>query len=339
MNKIHRWVSGMLTIGLLVSALSGCAALEALKALQKDPDNGTTQTDGDGDKLPDGSRDPSSSRTPSGGKQPGGGRDPAGGNDPSGLEDQADGEEIIPLEELSLEMLQEEIIQNGGSAGIAIIGYVDSQSTEAFLREYVAYSYVGGKRFFLQDADIVMTEGQELYAVVPATPEGTVTVYASSISEMGEYVDDSTPLYTGDPGEAVIVLCNISEIYSNVLVSVSDGFSAVAFRPGLSGMDGHVAAEPGVYDFSIYIDEADQATIQRAQEKLMQLADVNTAVQQGMTLLYGWTDYVGGHVCPVFALGSMDGEFFEPQYFYAVADDGIISVRGAQEDIWRTWGT
>ena len=50
-----------------------------------------------------------------------------------------------------------------------------------------------------------MTEGQELYAVVPATPEGTVTVYASSISEMGEYVDDSTPLYTGDPGEAVIV--------------------------------------------------------------------------------------------------------------------------------------
>ena len=167
------------------------------------------------------------------------------------------------MEELSLEMLQEEIIQNGGSAGIAIIGYVDSQSTEAFLREYVAYSYVGGKRFFLQDADIVMTEGQELYAVVPATPEGTVTVYASSISEMGEYVDDSTPLYTGDPGEAVIeaviVLCNISEIYSNVLVSVSDGFSAVAFRPGLSGMDGHVAAEPGVYDFSIYVDEAGPA--------------------------------------------------------------------------------
>ena len=73
-------------------------------------------------------------------------------------------------------------------------------------------------------------------------------------------------------------------------------------------MDGHVAAEPGVYDFSIYVDEADQATIQRAQEKLMQLADVNAAVQQGMTLLYGWTDYVGGHVCPVFALGSMDGE-------------------------------
>ena len=190
MNKIHRWVSGMLIIGLLVSALSGCAALEALKALQKDPDNGTTQTDG------------------------------AGGKDPTGLEDQADGEEIIPLEELSLEMLQEEIIQNGGSAGIAFIGYVDSQSTEADLREYVAYSYVGGERFFLQDADLVMTEGQELYAVVPPCPEGTVTVYASRMAEGGVYEDDtSTPLYTGDPGEAVIVLCNISEIYSNVLFS------------------------------------------------------------------------------------------------------------------------
>ena len=82
----------MLTIGLLVSALYGCAALEALKALQKDPDNGTTQTDGDGDNLPDGSRAPSSSRPPSGGRLPGGGRDPAGGKDPTGLEDQADGE-------------------------------------------------------------------------------------------------------------------------------------------------------------------------------------------------------------------------------------------------------
>lgn len=337
MNKIQRWVSGMLIIGLVVSALSGCAALEALKALQKDPDNGTTKTDGD--KLPEGSRAPSGSRPPSGGKLPGGGRDPSFGGAPTGPEGEADDGEIIPLEDLSLEMLQEEIIQNGGSAGIAIIGYVDSQSTEAFLREYVAYSYVGGERFFLQDADIVMTEGQELYAVVPPTPEGTVTVYASSINEMGEYVDDSTPLYTGDPGEAVIVLCNISEIYSNVLFSVTDGFSAVAFRPSLSGMDGHVAAEPGVYDFSIYVDEADAATIQRAQEKLMQLADVSAAVQQGMTLLYGWTDYVGGHVCPVFALGSMDGEFFNSQYFYAVADDGTIFVCGAQEDTWRTLET
>lgn len=331
MNKIHRWMSGMLTIGLMVSALSGCAALEALKAIQTDPDNGTIQTDKD--NLPEGSRNPSGS------KLHGGGRDPSSGGAPTGLEDQADGEEIIPLEELSLEMLQEEIIQNGGSAGIAIIGYVDSQSTEDFLREYVAYSYVGGKRFFLQDADIVMTEGQELYAVVPATPEGTVTVYASDITETGEYVDDSTPLYTGTPGEAVVILCNISEIYSNVLVSVSDGFGTVAFRPSLSGMDGHVAAEPGVYDFSIYVDEADQATIQRAQEKLMQLADVSAAVQQEMTLLYGWTDYVVGHVCPVFALGSMDGEFFNTRYFYAVADDGTIFVRGVQEDTWRTWGT
>ena len=339
MNKIHRWVSGMLIIGLLVSALSGCAALEALKALQGgDDENGTTQTDKD--KLPDGSRDPSGSRPPSGGKQPGGGRDPAGGNDPSGLEDQADGEEIIPLEELSLEMLQEEIIQNGGSAGIAFIGYVDSQSTEADLREYVAYSYVGGERFFLQDADLVMTEGQELYAVVPPCPEGTVTVYASRMAEGGVYEDDtSTPLYKGKPGEAVIVLCNISEIYSNMLFSVTDGFGAVMFRPGLSGDDGHVVTEPGVYDFSIYVDEADEATIQRAQEKLMQLEGMSAAVQQGMTLLYGWTDYVAGYVCPVFALGGMDGELFDPQYYYAVADNGFIFVRTAQGDVWHTLGT
>ena len=135
------------------------------------------------------------------------------------------------------------------------------------------------------------------------------------------------------------MLCNISEIYSNVLFSVTDGFGAVTLRPGLSGDDGHVVTEPGVYDFSIYVDEADEATIQRAQEKLMQLEGMSAAVQQGMTLLYGWTDYVAGYVCPVFALGGMDGELFDPQYYYAVADNGFIFVRTAQGDVWHTLGT
>ena len=80
-----------------------------------------------------------------------------------------------------------------------------------------------------------------------------VSVYPSTMSESGEYVDDkSTLLFDGLPGEPVIVLCNLSDIYSNVLVTVSDGGEAIEVRPGLSGEDGRLVKEPGVYDFSTW---------------------------------------------------------------------------------------
>lgn len=159
----------------------------------------------------------------------------------------------VPAGNPALEALQDEISRSGSTAGLAFIGYVDSQSSEMELRDYIAYSDLGQERPFLQDAALLMTEGQELYAVCPPNPYGTVTVYASGVTEWGEYVDDtSTPLYTGMPGEAVIVQCNLSEIYSNVLISVTDGGGAIEFRPSLSMMDGRIVEMAGVYDFSVY---------------------------------------------------------------------------------------
>ena len=47
--------------------------------------------------------------------------------------------------------------------------------------------------------------------------------YASEITEEGVYADDkSKSLVTGKPGEVLILKCNFSEIYSNVLVTVTD---------------------------------------------------------------------------------------------------------------------
>ena len=130
--------------------------------------------------------------------------------------------------------LREEINQNG-NIGAAFIGYVDSESTEEELFRYLSESETGKEYPFLSDAPLVMTEGQELYAIVPPNEAGTITVYPSGITEYGEYADDkSNPLYTGKPGEAVVVMCNLSEIYSNVLVTATDGGGAMGFRPALS---------------------------------------------------------------------------------------------------------
>ena len=76
-----------------------------------------------------------------------------------------------------------------------------------------------------------MAEGQELYAIIPPNDKGTITVYPSTMTEDGEYADDkSNPLCIGKPGEVLLLRCNLSEIYSNVLISVTDGGGAVFVR-------------------------------------------------------------------------------------------------------------
>lgn len=163
---------------------------------------------------------------------------------------------IMEPEDPDLALLREEIGSSGSAVGLAFIGYVDSQSTEEELFRYLSESETGKEYPFLSDAPLVMTEGQELYAIVPPNEAGTITVYPSGITDHGEYAeyadDKSNPLYTGKPGEAVVVMCNLSEIYSNVLVTATNGGGAMDFRPALSMEDGHLAETQGVYDFSVY---------------------------------------------------------------------------------------
>lgn len=44
----------------------------------------------------------------------------------------------------------------------------------------------------MSDAAYFMTEGQELYAIVPPNDKGRITIYASEITEEGEYIDEKS---------------------------------------------------------------------------------------------------------------------------------------------------
>ena len=121
--------------------------------------------------------------------------------------------EPIPYEELSLELLQDEIMQSGNKVGLAFLGYVDSQSSEVDLRDYIMHSDAGSKYPFLLMSGLLMVEGQELYVIVPPDEMTSITVYASGVNEWGEYVDDtSMPLGENWPGEPLLLQCNLSEI-------------------------------------------------------------------------------------------------------------------------------
>lgn len=322
-----RIFASLLALALLVS-LTGCGAvLSAWKEVMggnEPPPPGSSGPSAPASSAPE----PSARPSLPGGEQP---------STPDPL-NEPESSEPIPLEELMLERLQDEIRASGNTVGVAFLGYVDSGSSEVDLRDYMYQSELGSTYYFLPMSWLLMYEGQELYAIVPANENTTVTIYASGITEWGEYADDtSMPLHVGLPGEPVVVMCNLSEIYSNVLITVSDGANSIDFHPMLSMEDGHLAETPGVYDFSLYLDMPDEATVQLATERLMQMEEVRAAMQQGMVLLN--TDIVrriGGHNCLLFSLGTDHEDHYVSEILLAVSDE-FIFIYDPIYDVWNTY--
>ncbi len=242
-------------------------------------------------------------------------------------------------EDPALTALQQKINYHSKGAGVAFIGYVDSESSEVDLRAYYASSETGKVYPDLVYAPLYMAEGQELYAIVPPCAAGGITVYASAMNENGQYADDREhPLHSGKPGEPLLLRCNLSEIYSNVLISATDGGGAILYRPSVSLENGHLATEQSVYDFSIYEETPDERSVQIATEILSEADEVKLALENGMKIMYtGDMQMIEGRTCLLFALGTdSEGQFVRERY-YGVCDN-LIYVYDAVSDTWAVLG-
>ena len=239
----------------------------------------------------------------------------------------------------ALTALQQKINYNSKGAGVAFIGYVDSESSEVDLRAYYAGSETGKAYPGLVYAPLYMAEGQELYAIVPPCAAGRITVYASAMNENGQYADDREhPLHSGKPGEPLLLRCNLSEIYSNVLISATDGGGAILYRPSISLENGHLAAEQSVYDFSIYEETPDERSVQIATEILLEADEVKDAIEHGMKIMYtGDTQMIEGRTCLLFALGTDSEDQFVRERYYGVYDN-LIYVYDTVSDTWAVLG-
>ena len=170
-------------------------------------------------------------------------------------------------EDPALTALQQKINHHSKGAGVAFIGYVDSESSEVDLRAYYAGSETGKAYPDLVRAPLYMAEGQELYAIIPPNDKGTIIVYPSTMTDDGEYADDkSNPLCIGEPGEALLLRCNLSEIYANVLIAVTDGGGALDFRPSLSMENGHLQESQGCM-ISQYTRKHRMSALSRSQQR------------------------------------------------------------------------
>ena len=247
--------------------------------------------------------------------------------------------------EENLAILQDIIRENECQAGMAFLGYTyEGAETEEIL-EYTRQGEVAAAYPFLQDGTVVDAGGYEIYAIVPGL-DCKISIYPAQITEEGEYLEDlNDPWYIGLENEVIILRCNMSEIFSNVMVSVQKQNMSVQYHPMVSLKDGHLAAEAYCYDFSIYYDWDEYQSeydfpldINIARDLIAQTDEVSYYLGLGMSLWYtGTEEYIEERNCPVFVIGTDYEEHFTKEKYYA-AGDNVVYYYDPLGDAWLLLG-
>ena len=247
--------------------------------------------------------------------------------------------------EENLAILQDIIRENECQAGMAFLGYTYENADTSEILEYTRQEELAAAYPFLQDGTVVDAGGYEIYAIVPGL-DCKISIYPTQVTEEGEYLEDlNNPWYMGQENEVIILRCNMSEIFSNVMVSVQKQNMSVQYHPMVSLKDGHLAAEAYCYDFSIYYDwdeyqsEYDYSLdINIARDLIAQTVEVSYYLGLGMSLWYtGTEEYIGGRNCPVFVIGTDHEEHFTKEKYYA-AGDNVVYYYDPLGDAWLLLG-
>lgn len=247
--------------------------------------------------------------------------------------------------EENLAILQDIIRENECQAGMAFLGYTYENADTSEILEYARQEELAAAYPFLQDGTVVDAGGYEIYAIVPGL-DCKISIYPTQVTEEGEYLEDlNNPWYIGQENEVIILRCNMSEIFSNVMVSVQKQNMSVQYHPMVSLKDGHLAAEAYCYDFSIYYDWDEYQSeydfsldINIARDLIAQTDEVSYYLGLGMSLWYtGMEEYIEGRNCPVFVIGTDHEEHFTKEKYYA-AGDNVVYYYDPLGDAWLLLG-
>lgn len=264
--------------------------------------------------------------------------------------------------EENLAILQDIIRENECQAGMAFLGYTYENADTSEILEYTRQEELAAAYPFWQDGTVVDAGGYEIYAIVPGL-DCKISIYPTQVTEEGEYLEDlNNPWYMGQENEVIILRCNMSEIFSNVMVSVQKQNMSVQYHPMVSLRDGHLAAEAYCYDFSIYDNDWEEydpeyydlesynseyyepeyydssLDINIAQELLAETDEIRYYLSLGMSLWYtGTEEYIDGRYCPVFVLGTDQEDHFTKENYYAVGDN-VVYYYDVLGDAWLLLG-
>ena len=247
--------------------------------------------------------------------------------------------------EENLAILQDIIRENECQAGMAFLGYTYETADTSEILEYTRQEELAAAYPFLQDGTVVDAGGYEIYAIVPGL-DCKISIYPAQITEEGEYLEDlNNPWYMGQKNEVIILRCNMSEIFSNVMVSVQKQNMSAQYHPMVSLKDGHLAAEAYCYDFSIYYDWEEYQSeydfsldINIARDLIAQTDEVSYYLGLGMSLWYtGTEEYIEERNWPVFVIGTDHEEHFTKEKYYA-AGDNVVYYYDPLGDAWLLLG-
>ena len=167
-------------------------------------------------------------------------------------------------EQMTADSLREKMTADGDFFGVRYLGYIDPEVNDydafkVYIDHILDYTGVSWYYPFVSDIDksrfVCSKSGQELYLIVPASTDSTVYVYPQVPPD--EYIGEVEPLYKSNDAQPFLLKCNVSEIYSDVKVSItsSDG-RYTEWYPQISGKDGSVVTENlsgySIYDFTEY---------------------------------------------------------------------------------------
>ncbi len=132
---------------------------------------------------------------------------------------------------------------------VELAGYADLAvylEANGFYEKYPFLSELTEERFVKQ-------AGCELYVIVPMSADTALTVRDCSEDEKGYTMVRGDVLLQLEAGEPVILQGNVSDIVSNLWVTVETaGREPLEYTPYLSLMDGRLARVSDVYDFTDY---------------------------------------------------------------------------------------
>ena len=244
----------------------------------------------------------------------------------------------------SLKKLRKKANKSSVRAAVSFLGYVNEKNSKKQIRSFIKKSDSAKKYPFLKElpyANYALADGAELYAVVPLSEDASVTVFRSKLDENGKYKDDkSSPLFTGKPGEAVILCCNKSDIYSDVLVTLKDeNKKDFRFRPFISLENGKLSKNKKYYDFSLYEEkDVTDIDVQMCYEILFGADEVRHYMDRGMSLVYlNKKEKINGRPCWIFALGTNRDDQFVTEQLYGVCDN-LIYAYDTVSDSWQALG-
>ena len=97
--------------------------------------------------------------------------------------------------------------------------------------------------------NIVKTAGgQDLFVIIPRSPDAEVTVYRWTVDESSDYRGAAGEvLYHSDRGQPILLCANVSDIMPDTLVKISnptsDGGGTVMFLPSVSSKNGRLSTQ------------------------------------------------------------------------------------------------